>query len=69
MKEFGGRVAVVTGAAGGMGCALTEHCAQDSMQTVLADGERTALNQSKAELRTEGTTVLTVPKDIPRRTP
>src|SRR2546421_6444154 len=43
MKEFQGKVAVVTSAAGGIGRGLAEKCAQEGMQVVLADIEEKAL--------------------------
>jgi 3-oxoacyl-ACP reductase-like protein len=37
MNTFQGKVAVVTGAASGIGRALAEHCAKEGMKVVLAD--------------------------------
>jgi NAD(P)-dependent dehydrogenase (short-subunit alcohol dehydrogenase family) len=37
MKEFKDKVAVVTGAASGIGRGMAERCAQEGMQVVLAD--------------------------------
>ena len=39
MKEFKDKVAVITGAAGGIGRGLTERCLQEGMKVVLADIE------------------------------
>ena len=48
MKEFMGKVAVVTGAASGIGRALAERCAQEGMKVVLADIEEQALRSRHA---------------------
>ena len=37
MKELDGRVAVVTGAASGIGCALAERFASEGMKVLLAE--------------------------------
>jgi len=39
MKEFKDKVAVITGAASGIGRAIAERCVQERMKTVLADIE------------------------------
>ncbi|MEE8338299.1 MAG: SDR family NAD(P)-dependent oxidoreductase, partial [Dehalococcoidia bacterium] len=44
MQEFEGRVAVVTGAASGMGRAFAERFAQEGMKVVLADIEQGPLD-------------------------
>lgn len=64
MKEFKGRVAVVTGAASGIGKAYAEHCAGLGMKVVLADVEESALAQAEAGLRAGGTQVLAVRTDV-----
>ena len=43
MKEFKGKVAVVTGAASGIGLGLAERCVKERMKVVLADVEEPAL--------------------------
>ncbi len=48
MHELRGRVAVVTGAASGIGRALTEHFAREGMRVVLADVERLAQHALEA---------------------
>ena len=64
MKEFAGKVAVVTGAASGIGRALAEHCAQERMKVVLADVEEPPLFQTERALRESGASVLAVPTDV-----
>ena len=67
MTEFRGKVAVVTGAASGIGRALAERCAQEGMRVVLADVEPDALELAVAELRRDGySSVLGVVTDVAR---
>jgi NAD(P)-dependent dehydrogenase (short-subunit alcohol dehydrogenase family) len=64
MKEFQGKVAVVTGAASGIGRALAERCAQEGMKVVLADIEEQTLMQARQELKAAGAQVLAIPTDV-----
>src|SRR6516165_9482622 len=64
MKEFQDKVAVVTGAASGIGFALAERFAAEGMKVVLADVEEGALARAEAELRGRGATVLAVRTDV-----
>jgi NAD(P)-dependent dehydrogenase (short-subunit alcohol dehydrogenase family) len=66
MKDFEGKVAVITGAASGIGRGIAEHCAQKEMKVVLADIEEGALRQAEQELRSAGATVLSVRTDVSR---
>lgn len=66
MKEFGGKVAVVTGAASGIGRAMAERFATEGMKVVLADVEEGALARAEAELKAGGATVLAIPTDVSR---
>ena len=52
MKEFKEKVAVITGAASGIGRGLARKCVQEGMKVVLADIETLALEQIKTELNT-----------------
>jgi len=54
MKEFTGRVAVVTGAASGIGRAMAERFATAGMKIVLADVEENALKKTEGEIRAQG---------------
>ena len=67
MKEFKGKVAVITGAASGIGRGLADRCAQEGMKVVPADVEEKALAQTEAEMRTAGATVLAVLTDVSKR--
>ena len=64
MKEFKDKVAVVTGAASGIGLGLAERCVKEGMKVVLADVEEAALNQAEKALRAQGGTVLSVRTDV-----
>lgn len=64
MKDFQDKVAVVTGAASGIGRALAERCAQEGMKVVLADIEEQALMRVSQELQAAGTQVLAVQTDV-----
>lgn len=64
MREFDGRVAVVTGAASGMGRAFAERFAREGMKVVLADIEEDALNAAVQELRQQEFDVIGVIADV-----
>ena len=58
------KVAVITGAASGIGRGLAERFAAESMKVVLADVEETALAELEADLKSKGADVLTVKTDV-----
>ncbi|MBA7623884.1 1-deoxy-11-beta-hydroxypentalenate dehydrogenase [subsurface metagenome] len=64
MKEFKDRVAVITGAASGIGRGLAERCAQEGMKVVLADIEEKALTETEKEMKAAGASVLAVLTDV-----
>ena len=64
MKELNGKVAVVTGAASGIGFAMTERFVAEGMQVVMADVEEEALAASASQLQAEGADVLGVLCDV-----
>jgi NAD(P)-dependent dehydrogenase (short-subunit alcohol dehydrogenase family) len=66
MKEFEGRVAVVTGAASGMGLAFSHRFAAEGMSVVLADIESEPLAMAELALRAKGARVLAVRTDVMR---
>jgi NAD(P)-dependent dehydrogenase (short-subunit alcohol dehydrogenase family) len=51
MQDFAGKVAVITGAASGIGKALTEKCIAEGMHVVMADIEEAVLEKAAAELQ------------------
>lgn len=64
MKEFSGKVAVVTGAASGIGLATATRLAEEGMKVVLADIEEPALEAALKKLKGAGHEVLGVPTDV-----
>jgi NAD(P)-dependent dehydrogenase (short-subunit alcohol dehydrogenase family) len=64
MKDLAGKVAVVTGAASGIGRALAERFAAEKMRVVLADVEERALAEAEETLRATGAAVVAVPTDV-----
>lgn len=64
MEQLGGKVAVVTGGASGIGFALAEAFAAEGMNVVLADVEVDALEEAAAKLAAGGTEVLAVETDV-----
>lgn len=64
MKDFKGKVAVITGAASGIGFGLAEHCAKEGMKVVLADVEESALAKAEKEIKALGATTLAVKTDV-----
>jgi NAD(P)-dependent dehydrogenase (short-subunit alcohol dehydrogenase family) len=66
MREFAGRSAVVTGAAGGIGRALARRCAAEGMAVALADVDESALEAARRELADEGARAIAVPTDVSR---
>jgi NAD(P)-dependent dehydrogenase (short-subunit alcohol dehydrogenase family) len=64
MKELGGRVAVVTGGASGIGRGMAEAFADEGMKLVLADVEDAALDQAVAEFEARGAKVIGVRCDV-----
>ena len=64
MKDLAGRTAVVTGAAGGIGLALTERFVAAGMSVVMADIEEETLAREATRLETDGASVLGVLTDV-----
>ena len=64
MKELEGRVAVVTGAGGGLGKAMGRRFAQEGMRVVLADVQAPLLAATQDELRADGFDVRGVVTDV-----
>ena len=69
MKDLGGRVAVVTGAASGIGLAMAERFAAEGMKVVMADVEAPALRRGGGRAADQAPAVLATRVDVsaPRR--
>ena len=63
MDDLEGKVAVITGAASGIGRALADRFAAEGMRLVLADIERSVLEDAAAEIASAGVDVVAVPTD------
>ncbi|MGW2865132.1 SDR family NAD(P)-dependent oxidoreductase [Streptomyces sp. NPDC001205] len=62
-----GQVAVVTGAASGIGLAMARRFAGEGLRVVLADVEEGALEKAAGQLREDGAQVLAHPVDVSER--
>jgi NAD(P)-dependent dehydrogenase (short-subunit alcohol dehydrogenase family) len=67
MKDFKGKVAVVTGASSGIGFGLAERCAQEGMKVVLAGISEDNLKKAEKEIKKSGATTLVVKTDVSKR--
>ena len=64
LKDFKDKVAVITGAASGIGQGIANRAVKEGMKVVLADIEAEALSQAEKELKEVGATVLSVLTDV-----
>lgn len=64
MQDFEGRVAVVTGAASGIGLAMATRFAEEGMKVVLADIQLDALNAAVSQMQKAGHDVTGVRTDV-----
>ena len=64
MRAFKEKVAVITGAASGIGLGLAQRCAQEGMKVVMADIEEKALSVAEKEVKEIGASTLTVQTDV-----
>ncbi|MHA2401211.1 MAG: SDR family NAD(P)-dependent oxidoreductase [Promethearchaeota archaeon] len=64
MKEFKDKVAVVTGAASGIGLGIAKRCVKEGMKTVLSDIEEDLLLNVTEDLKNAGGEVLAVVCDV-----
>ena len=68
MNEFKDKVAVITGAASGIGRGIAERCVREGMKVVLADIDEANLVKADTELKTaRGATVLGVKTEVSKR--
>ncbi|OLS18460.1 MAG: 1-deoxy-11-beta-hydroxypentalenate dehydrogenase [Candidatus Heimdallarchaeota archaeon LC_3] len=64
MKSFKNKVAVITGAASGIGFGLAEKCLKEEMKVVLADVESSKLKEAEDLLLKHGEQILTIKTDV-----
>ena len=64
MKEFKDKIAVITGAASGIGYALAERCVREGMKVVLADIDEKYLRRAEKKLNKMGANFITVVTDV-----
>jgi len=64
VKEFKDKVAVITGAASGIGYGLAERCAQEGMKVVLAGINEDTLKKAEKDIKKTGATTLVVKTDV-----
>ena len=64
MDDLRGKVAVVTGAASGIGRAMADRFAAEGMRLVLADVERGALERAAGEIAATGAELISLPTDV-----
>ncbi len=64
MKDFQGKVAVITGGASGLGRAMADRFAREGMRIVLADVEPDALARAETEMKAAGANVIGVRTDV-----
>jgi len=67
MKDFKDKVAVITGAAGGIGFGIAERCAQEGMNVVLSGINMDNLLKAEAKLKATGANLLCVRTDVSKR--
>ncbi len=66
MKHFKGKVALITGAAGGIGFAFAEKCHQEGMHLVLTDIRGEALAETERHFQQKGARVISRQTDVGR---
>ncbi len=64
MKDFTNKVAVITGAANGIGFAIAEECKKRHINMVIADIDKEDLSRAEKLLKTDGAQVLAVEMDV-----
>jgi NAD(P)-dependent dehydrogenase (short-subunit alcohol dehydrogenase family) len=67
MDALPGKVAFITGSAGGIGLGIARACAGAGMKVVLSDIDERTLERSAADLKKVGAEVMAVPLDVTNR--
>jgi NAD(P)-dependent dehydrogenase (short-subunit alcohol dehydrogenase family) len=65
--ELAGKVALITGSAGGIGFGIARACADAGMRVVLTDIDESVLGQARVALAVGGAKVMAVPLDVTDR--
>jgi NAD(P)-dependent dehydrogenase (short-subunit alcohol dehydrogenase family) len=68
VDQLAGKVAFITGSAGGIGLGIARACADAGMKIALSDIDERTLEQSVVELAQSGADVMGVPLDVTDRT-
>jgi NAD(P)-dependent dehydrogenase (short-subunit alcohol dehydrogenase family) len=64
MKDFKNKVAVITGAASGIGLGIAKYCVKEGIKTILSDIEKDLLLKVTNELKNTGGDVIAVVCDV-----
>ncbi|MFW9941965.1 MAG: SDR family NAD(P)-dependent oxidoreductase [Candidatus Thorarchaeota archaeon] len=64
MKDFKNKVAVITGAASGIGQGLAERCAKEGMKVVISDVDERRLTRVERKLKRGGTETILIIADV-----
>ncbi len=64
MKSFKDKVAVITGAANGIGQGIAYRCGKEGMKVVISDINEKSLGRTERKLKREGTQVLSLKTDV-----
>ncbi|MHA1728965.1 MAG: SDR family NAD(P)-dependent oxidoreductase [Promethearchaeota archaeon] len=64
MKDFNGKVAVITGSASGIGYGIAEKCVKENMKVVLADINKDLLKTVEINFRNEGADIISLVTDV-----
>jgi NAD(P)-dependent dehydrogenase (short-subunit alcohol dehydrogenase family) len=67
MNKLAGKVALITGSAGGIGLGIALACAAADMTVVLSDIDEAELERAAADMRTAGASVMAVRLDVTSR--
>ena len=64
MKDFKGKVAVVTGAASGIGLGIVKKCLQEEMNVIMADIDMKRLRRVEKKMKREGVSIVAIHADV-----